>query len=224
MQDVTDRPAALGAAEMTALAHVYRAEVYRGAFWRGRLDATTNWAVVTTGLALSLAFAAPDAAALPLALVGPLVAVFLAIEASRYRHYGVWRARARMLETAVWSPMLRGGAPEAGRDWALRLADDYAAPRFHVSLGRALGRRLRKAYGALFLFQAAAFAFKLTLHPEPAVNLGQMVERAAVGPASGGLVLALAAAFHAGWVAVAVASWVADRRERRLKGSSVAIG
>src|SRR5690349_2788919 len=39
-------------AEVTALAHLYRGEVYRSTIWRTRLDSSTNWAVVTTGIAL----------------------------------------------------------------------------------------------------------------------------------------------------------------------------
>ncbi|MDX1654507.1 MAG: DUF2270 domain-containing protein, partial [Candidatus Competibacteraceae bacterium] len=32
-------------AEMGALAHLYRGEMYRSKIWRTRLDTTTNWAV-----------------------------------------------------------------------------------------------------------------------------------------------------------------------------------
>ena len=35
------------AAEMGAIAHLYRGEVYRSTIWRTRLDHTTNWAIVT---------------------------------------------------------------------------------------------------------------------------------------------------------------------------------
>ena len=35
--------------------------MYRSKIWRTRLDATTNWAVVTTGIAMSIAFSAADA-------------------------------------------------------------------------------------------------------------------------------------------------------------------
>ena len=45
--------------ELGALAHLYRGEVYRSTIWRTRLDQTTNWAVVTTGLAMSLTFSGP---------------------------------------------------------------------------------------------------------------------------------------------------------------------
>ncbi|WP_372836558.1 DUF2270 domain-containing protein, partial [Puniceibacterium confluentis] len=46
----------LDAAEIGAIAHLYRGEVYRSTIWRTRLDTTTNWAVVTLGIALSIAF------------------------------------------------------------------------------------------------------------------------------------------------------------------------
>ena len=52
-----------GAAEVGALAHLYRGEVYRSTVWRTRLDATTNWAVVATGLALSLTYSSAEASA-----------------------------------------------------------------------------------------------------------------------------------------------------------------
>ncbi len=31
------------AADITALSHLYRGEMYRSTVWRTRLDATTNW-------------------------------------------------------------------------------------------------------------------------------------------------------------------------------------
>ena len=49
------------AAEMGALAHLYRGEVYRSTMWRTRLDHTTNWAVATLGIALSVTFSSREA-------------------------------------------------------------------------------------------------------------------------------------------------------------------
>jgi uncharacterized membrane protein len=47
----------LGSANFaTAMVHFYRAEVSRANTWRTRLDATTNWAVITTAAALTFAF------------------------------------------------------------------------------------------------------------------------------------------------------------------------
>src|SRR6266436_9187103 len=52
----TSQKPEFSAAEIGALAHLYRGEVYRSTAWRTRLDSTTNWAVVTTGIALSTSF------------------------------------------------------------------------------------------------------------------------------------------------------------------------
>src|SRR3954468_23013791 len=95
-------------ADIGALAHLYRGELYRSTVWRTRLDATTNWAVAATGLALSVAFSGRTASPLPLALVGLLVAVFLSIEARRYRFFDFWRIRAHILELNFFGPILRG--------------------------------------------------------------------------------------------------------------------
>ena len=92
------------AAEIGALAHLYRGEVYRSTVWRTRLDSTTNWAVVTTGIALSATFSSAEASPLPMVLVGLIVTVFLLFEARRYRYFNVWRARARLLETDFYAP------------------------------------------------------------------------------------------------------------------------
>ncbi|EAU43673.1 DUF2270 domain-containing protein, partial [Salipiger bermudensis] len=76
----------LSSAEIGALAHLYRSEVYRCSVWRTRLDTTTNWAVVTLGVALSISYASPDASPLPLVLIGILNLFFLTLEARRYRY------------------------------------------------------------------------------------------------------------------------------------------
>src|SRR5437764_1830458 len=104
-------------AELTVLAHLYRGEVYRSTVWRTRLDATTNWAVVATGLALSLTFSSPTASPLPLVLVGLLVAVFLCIEARRYRFFDFWRVRAHILETQFFGPILLGRGAQTDNGW-----------------------------------------------------------------------------------------------------------
>lgn len=59
-------------AELGAVAHLYRGEIYRSTIWRTRLDTTTNWSVVTLGVALSIVFSSPSASPLPLLLVGVL--------------------------------------------------------------------------------------------------------------------------------------------------------
>ncbi len=138
-------------AEMGAIAHLYRGEVYRSTIWRTRLDQTTNWAVVTTGLAMSLTFSGPYASPLPLILVGMLVVVFLLLESRRYRYFSVWRARCRLMETDLYVPMLRGEGVTLDGKWNTLLAGDYERPRFHVSYWRAIGRRLRSNYAYILV-------------------------------------------------------------------------
>jgi len=142
------------AAEIGALAHLYRGEVYRSTVWRTRLDSTTNWAVVTTGIALSVTYSSAEASPLPMVLVGLLVSVFLLYEARRYRYFNVWRARARLLETDFYAPMIRGEGLLLGSGWTEMLAKDYREPRYHISFTRAIGRRLRRTYAWIFVIQA----------------------------------------------------------------------
>src|SRR3974390_738784 len=130
------------AAEIGALAHLYRGEVYRSTVWRTRLDSTTNWAVVTTGIALSATYSVADGSPLPLVLVGLLVTVFLLFEARRYRYFNVWRARARLLETDFYAPIIRGEGAVRGVGWPEWLGNDYRKPHYHISYARAIGRRL----------------------------------------------------------------------------------
>ena len=69
----------------TAMVHFFRAEVHRANVWRQRLDATTNWAVVTTGAALSFAFGESQGVSGVILLNMLLITMFLWIEARRYR-------------------------------------------------------------------------------------------------------------------------------------------
>jgi uncharacterized membrane protein len=108
-------PPQFSAAEIGAIAHLYRGEMYRSKVWRTRLDATTNWAVVTTGIAMSIAFSAADATPLPIVLVSFLVTVFWVLEARRYRLYDIWRTRVRVLEASFFGPSLRGQGARTDR-------------------------------------------------------------------------------------------------------------
>ena len=201
-------------AELGAVAHLYRGEVYRSTVWRTRLDQTTNWAVVTTGLAMSLTFSGPDASPLPLIVVGLLVVVFLLLESRRYRYFSVWRARCRLMETDVYGPLLRGEGVTLDGKWNTLLADDDLHPVFHVGYWRAIGRRLRSNYAYILAIQALAYYGKLAIHPTPAGSWHAFLERAAVGPIPGLVVVIAGVVFHGIWIAIAAVTWVADRRAR----------
>lgn len=208
-----------GAAEIGALAHLYRGEVYRSTVWRTRLDATTNWAVVATGIALSVTFSTANASPLPLALVGLLVAVFLYIEARRYRFFDFWRMRAHVMEVHFFGPMLRGRGVRTDNDWNEVLYQNYWAPRLHITMREAIGRRLRHNYGWIFGIQVVAYVGKLLIHPQPIGSLGEVWARAAVGPIPGQLVLLAGLAFHAAWVTVAVMTLKSRRGGGRVRPS-----
>ena len=70
------RAEAFGTAEIGALARLYRGEMYQSKVWRNRLDTTANWAIVTTGIALSVTFSNADASPIPILLVSWVVVVF----------------------------------------------------------------------------------------------------------------------------------------------------
>ena len=209
----------LSAAEIGAMAHLYRGEVYRSTIWRTRLDTTTNWAVVTLGVALSITFASPDASPLPLVLVGILILFFLAMEARRYRYFNVFRARSRWLETHFYAPILHGEDRPPDCDWQNVLAKDYTRPVYHVSYWRAVARRIRRNYLWILLIQSLAFAGKVTIHPAPATSLQQIFERASVGPVRGELMITLGFFYVFGFLALAGWSQYVDRAKALEKGT-----
>jgi uncharacterized membrane protein len=230
--NTSDDPSAAAAApcrpcsapEIGAIAHLYRGEIYRSTVWRTRLDSTTNWAVVTTGIALSATFSSADASPLPMALVGLIVAIFLLLEARRYRYFNIWRARARLLETDFFTPMLRGDPVQLNTSWSKLLAKDLCQPRYHVSLARAAGRRLRRTYGWIFLIQALAYYGKLAIHPTPLHTLSQLWMRAAVGPIPGEVVVGAGVVFHLGWMIFGYLTLRRDQRSWQMRQSLIAIG
>jgi uncharacterized membrane protein len=74
LKPVEDHIEKLDPAELGAVAHLYRGEIYRSTIWRTRLDNTTNWSIVTMGIAFSTTFSSKEASALPLILIGMLLA------------------------------------------------------------------------------------------------------------------------------------------------------
>jgi len=214
----------LSAAELGAVAHLYRGEIYRSTIWRTRLDNTTNWSIVTLGIALSTTFSSKEASALPLILIGMLLAVFLGLEARRYRYFNVWRARARYMETHLYAPILSGKLADEDSAWRTVLADDYLRPRHHISFFRAAGRRVRRTYIWIIVIQTAAYFGKLAIHPQMAAHFGEIVERAEIGPIPGWVVICCGCLYNLCWVYLAVATWWLDRRVHGRSASASGMG
>lgn len=213
MNDARDSdPQDFSPAELGAMAHLYRGEIYRSTTWRTRLDNTTNWSVVTLGVALSISFSSPTASPLPLLLVGILILLFLFLETRRYRYFNVWRARCRWIENHFYVPMLEGRAgPAPG--WRGVLAQDYRRPHYHVSFLTALGRRVRRNYLWIVAIQGTAFAGKLLVHPVPLTTLDEFFARADVGPIAGELVLLMGVVYLAGLAGIGLWTEAADKRK-----------
>jgi uncharacterized membrane protein len=159
-----------------------------------------------------------------MALVGLLVSMFLLLEARRYRYFNIWRARARLLETDFFTPLLRGDPVAMNAPWSQLLARDLCQPRYHVSLARAAGRRLRRTYAWIFLIQALAYYGKLAIHPTQLTTLSELWERAAVGPIPGYVVVVAGVVFHLGWMLFAYVTLRRDQRSWRVRQSLIAIG
>lgn len=205
-EQATEQPASAGytAAEIGALAHLYRGEMYQSKIWRNRLDTTTNWAVVITGIGLSVSFSNAEASPIPILLVSFVVVVFLYFESRRYLYYDLFRIRVRVMEINFYGPMLRGRGVVTDNRWNNLLADDYEELRFHITLMEGLGRRIRRTYGWIFSVLAFCYIAKIFVHPTPLTSMGQFWGRTAVGPIPGQLLIGLGLAFHATWITVAL--------------------
>ncbi len=180
----------------TAMVHFFRAEVQRANVWRQRLDTTTNWAVLTTGAAISFAFSraiAEDHRVIILNVL--LVTLFLYIEARRDRYYELWSYRVRLMETDFFATMLVPPFHPAA-DWAESLAENLLHPQFPISMWEALGRRFRRNYFWIYVVLGLAWLSKVWLHPIPATSWTQFISRAAIGPIPGELVLTVGFLFN----------------------------
>src|SRR5262249_23181957 len=153
-----------------------------------------------------------------------LVSVFLFYEARRYRYFNVWRARARLLETDFYAPLIRGEGIRLDSGWTELLAKDYREPHYHISFVRAIGRRLRRTYAWIFVIQAIAYYAKLAIHPAPLMTLSEVWERAAIGPIPGKLVVVTGVLFHGGWAAFAFITLRMELEARRERQSLIAMG
>jgi uncharacterized membrane protein len=186
------------------MAHFYRGEVQRSNTWRTRLDTTTYWAVLTAGGALSFAFSSPNNPHFLIPIISILVAIFLVMEARRYRYYEIWSSRVRVIETGYLAQMLAPDGVPRDQEWASHLAADLLTPHFTISVWEAIGRRLRRNYIWIFALLALSWNLKVYLHPAPAQNFEEFIQRASVGLAPGWIVFIVGFVFNVTIFVVAV--------------------
>lgn len=199
-------PQKLSLAEFnTAMVHFYRGEIQRSNIWRNRLDATTNWAVITAGATLSFVFSSPDNPHFAIPINTILVSIFLFMEARRYRYYEVWANRVRVLETGYFAPMLSHRTIPPDKEWADHISADLISPHFTISEWEAIGRRLRANYLWIFILLALSWTLKIYIHPSPIPTVSPadrerfwqlLFDRAQVGLAPGWLVITIGAVFN----------------------------
>ena len=180
---------------VTAMVHLFRAEVQRANVWRQRLDTTTNWAVVATGATLSISFSQPNVHHGVIILNTLLVTWFLFIEARRYRYYELWSYRVRLMETDFYAPML---VPpfHPSPEWAENLAENLLTPSFPISMWEAFGRRLRRNYLWIYLILFISWMGKSFLFPEPATTIAEFIDRGSVGSIPGYVIVSLGLIYH----------------------------
>ena len=189
----------------TAMVHYYRAEIQRANTWRNRLDTTTNWAIITASAGISFALGNPSQHHGVILLNMLLVAIFLFIEARRYRYYELWSYRTRLMEKDFFAAML---VPpfEPSPEWAECLAGSLQKPHFSITMWEALGRRLRRNYFAIFSVLFLVWLFKNYAHPTAVTTWGEFIERAQFAPLSGEAMLILIGFFGVGMTVFALAT------------------
>ncbi len=164
VDDALRFPAFTGS-DATTMAHFYRGEMNRLTIWRTRMDATTNWAILSTVGLLSFSFQNPHADATFLFMMASLW-FLLTVESRRYRFYDVWRWRVRILEAHFLVPVVSKKDKTMQGPWQEDLCSDLLYPTFKMSMREAMGRRLWRNYLYLFglvLIAALAHVFGISL-------------------------------------------------------------
>ena len=210
---------------ISALIHYYRGEMGRMAGWRDRIDRTSNWAITVVAALLSVSLSTPASHHGVLLFAMLLVTLLLFIEARRYRFFDVYRARVRQIERGYFAEML---CPQAGftANWATPIAESLRRPAFLMSYREAFCRRLRRNYCWMYMILLLAWGLKISspiLQADGSAtdhirSLADAAAKAALGPVSGWLVIAVVGLFYA---AIAFASLHREPGEGELAHGEV---
>ena len=152
---------------VNAMSHFYRGELGRIMAWRARLDNTTNWAITVTSSIFTISFSLSQVPHIIFFFNIAIVWVMLWIEARRYRFYDAFRARVRMLEAHFLVPIVSQNTSLLQGDWQKLVCEDLLLPSFKISVFEAVGRRLKRNYGFIFLIILGAWITKIFLHARP---------------------------------------------------------
>jgi len=187
---------------ITAMVHFYRGEMYRSTVWRQRLDATTNWAVLTTAGMLSFSYSSDNSPHILLPLTNLIILAYLVMEARRFRYFAVYRARVRMIEENFLIPIVTRRLESPMVSWREMLAMDLDLPKYKTTLLQALGFRLRRNYLGIFLIVLGGWIVKLAIHPKLSASTTDVWQHMRVGSIPPGVVFCAVAAFYLLLIAV----------------------
>jgi uncharacterized membrane protein len=142
-----------------------------------------------------------------------LVFLMLQIESRRYRFFHVYRSRVRLIERNYYARIFAPREIIDPAHWMSQLGDDLRLPRFSMSHGEAIARRLRRNYIWLFLILLLAWLLKTTttvLQPGQfegawVHSTGELFKNAAIGYIPGWIVLTMVLAFY-GWLLYVILS------------------
>ncbi len=200
---------------VNVMIHFYRGEIHRSTAWRHRLDATTNWAVLTAAGMLSFSFASNQNEHVVMLLSNLIILSYLVIEARRYRYFEVYRARVRMLEENFLIPVVTRQLESPMISWREMVAMDLDLPKFKTSLLEAVGFRLRRNFVWIFMIILGGWLVKLMIHPDLTESPSEIYRRMAVGSVPAWFVLATVAGFY-------IAMFVFVHRARHIHGGEPA--
>lgn len=206
------------------LVHLYRAAVSHADTWRQRLDATTNWAVITTAAVLTFSFGNPGTPHFVVLLALLFVVFFLFMESRRYQAYNLWQRRIRVLHRAIIVPALKPPEEVDGelvQTLLKKLADDIGSSFPAIPMWSAIGYRVRRNYGPLVTLILLTWLLKLYAHPQNATNALEYVDRAAVGLLPGALVMVAVGIFLLACILLALTAPSEQMREWSLLPSPI---
>jgi uncharacterized membrane protein len=66
-------------------------------------------------------------------------------------------------------------------------------------------------------FQAVAYYGKIAIHPTSLSSVSEMMERMAVGPVPGIIMLLIGVGFHGSWIALALITYQLDKKKHRTR-------
>lgn len=176
------------------IVHFYRAAVMHADVWRRRLDATTNWAVGSTAGMVTFAFSSPELPHFVVLLAGMFTTFFLIMESRRYQAYDMWRRRVKSMDRWIIAPALSPATAPPDDEVERRLttlAADLGTSVPRLPFMQAVGYRIRRNYGFLYLAALGSWLLKIGVHPTPAGDFGEYVRRAHIHAVPGSVVLGL---------------------------------